>query len=136
MSTNPYAAYSTVGTTTADPITLTTMLFDGAIKAIRKAKLHFEAQNREGFLHETNRAYLIVGELLATLDIEQGELPKQLNALYVYCMRLLTEATIGDTAKLDEVAVHISKIGASWKQATASIKAGSGSPLSATEALA
>lgn len=136
MSTNPYAAYSTVGTTTADPITLTTMLFDGAIKAIRRAKLHFEAQNRDGFLHETNRAYLIVGELLATLDMDQGELPKQMSVVYAYCLRLLTEATIGDTAKLDEVAAHISKIGASWKQATASIKAGSGGPLNSAEALA
>ncbi len=136
MSTNPYAAYSTVGTTTADPITLTTMLFEGAIKAIRKAKLHFEAQNREGFLHEANRAYLIVGELLATLDMDQGELPKQMSVVYAYCLRLLTEATIGDTAKLDEVAAHISKIGASWKQATASIKAGSGGPLNSAEALA
>lgn len=128
MSTNPYAVYSTVGTTTADPITLTTMLFDGAVKAIRKAKIHLETQNREGFLSETNRAYMIVGELLATLDLEQGELPKQLSGLYTYCMRLLTEATIGQTHKLDEVESHISKIGASWKQATAGIKAGRGEP--------
>lgn len=122
MSTNPYAAYNTVGTTTADPVTLTTMLYDGAVKAIRKAKIHFEAQNREQFLNETNRAYMIVGELLATLDLEQGELPRQLSGLYAYCMRLLTEATLGDTARLDEVEAHIAKIGAAWKQATQSLK--------------
>ena len=136
MSTNPYAAYNTVGTTTADPITLTSMLYDGAIKAIRKARIHFEAQNRAGFLHETNRAYLIIGELLATLDLDQGELPKQLSGLYAYCMRLLTEATIGDTARLDEVEGHIAKIGASWKQATAAIRAGAGESPGPREAVA
>lgn len=124
MSTNPYAAYSTVGTATADPVTLTTMLFDGAVKAIRKARLHHEAKNRESFLLETNRAYLIVGELLATLDLEQGELPKQLSGLYAYCMRLIIQSTLGDISKLDEVERHISKIGESWKVATAGLKAG------------
>ena len=124
MSTNPYAAYSTVGTSTADPVTLTTMLFDGAVKAIRKARMQHEAKNRESFLLETNRAYLIVGELLATLDLEQGELPKQLSGLYAYCMRLLIQSTLGDIGKLDEVERHISKIGESWKAATAGLKAG------------
>lgn len=123
MSTNPYAAYSTVGTSTADPITLTTMLFDGAVKAIRKARMQHEAKNRESFLLETNRAYLIVGELLATLDLEQGELPKQLSGLYAYCMRLLIQSTLGDISKLDEVERHISKVGESWKVATAGMKA-------------
>lgn len=123
MSTNPYAAYSTAGISTADPVTLTTMLFDGAVKAIRKARMQHEAQNRESFLLETNRAYLIVGELLATLDLEQGELPKQLSGLYTYCMRLLIQSTLGDISKLDEVERHISKIGESWKAATAGLKA-------------
>lgn len=136
MSTNPYAAYNTVGTTTADPITLTTMLFDGGVKAIRKAKIHFQARNREGFLNETNRAYLIVGELLATLDLGQGELPKQLSGLYSYCMRLLIEASIGDTARLDEVEAHLSKVGASWKQATASMNSGGRDSLLSRESVA
>lgn len=121
MSTNPFAAYQTVGTATADPVTLTTMLYDGALKAIRKARIHFQAGNRDGFLNETNRAYMIVGELLATLDLEQGELPRQMSGLYAYCMRLLTEATIGDTGKLDEVESHLGKIAAAWKQATAAL---------------
>lgn len=136
MSTNPYAAYNTVGTTTADPVTLTTMLFDGAVKAIRKARIQFEARNRERFLDETNRAYLIIGELLATLDLEQGDLPKQLSGLYAYCMRLLIEATVGEPARLDEAEAHISKIGAAWKQATASMKPAPGEAVSNREAAA
>ena len=76
MSTRALDTYKTVTATTADPITLTTMLYDGGVKAMKKARIHFESGNREGFVKETERAYLIVGELLATLDMEQGELPK------------------------------------------------------------
>ena len=91
MSNNPYAAYQTVEATTADPVTLTTMLYDGGIKALRKARLHHESENRKAFLDETNRAYLIIGELLATLDMEQGEIPRTLAGIYAYCMRLIVE---------------------------------------------
>lgn len=127
MSTNPYAAYDTA-VTTADPITLTTMLFDGGLKALRKARIQYESHNREAFLTETNRAYLILGELLATLDLEQGELPKTLSGIYTYCMRLLTQSTLGDMGKLDEVERHLSKIAESWKAATAGMKAAAPAP--------
>ena len=78
MSTAAYEPTRQSTATTADPVTLTTMLFDGAVKAIRKARLHHEGNNRQGFVKETERAYLIVGELFATLDMEQGELPERL----------------------------------------------------------
>ncbi|MBI5948351.1 MAG: flagellar export chaperone FliS [Chloroflexi bacterium] len=123
MSRNPYDAYHTVRTTTADPISITTMLFDGCLKAIRKARL-FEADgNRKSFLDETDRAQLIVGELLCTLDMEQGEIPKHLSAIYSYCLRCLIEATLGDMPKLDEVEKHIARIADAWKIATAELKA-------------
>ena len=58
MSTKAFDAYRTVTTATADPITLTTMLFDGGVKAIKRARMQFESQNRLGFVNETERAYL------------------------------------------------------------------------------
>ena len=123
MSSNPYDAYHTVRTTTADPITLTTLLFEGCLKAIRKGRL-FEAEgNRTCFLDETDRAQLIIGEFLCTLDLEQGEIPKNLSAIYSYCLRCLIEATLGDLPKLDEVEKHISRISSAWKVATADLKA-------------
>jgi len=122
MSTSAYDAYKTVTTTTADPITLTTMLFDGGVKAIRKAKMHYEVKNREGFIKETERAYLIVGELLSTLDMEQGELPRQLSGIYTYCMRCIVESSLGDMAKLDEAELHLVRIGEAWRQATAELR--------------
>ena len=94
MSNNPYAAYRTVEATTADPITLTSMLYDGCVKALKKACLHFENDNRNGFNDETNRAYLIIGELRATLDMSQGELASNLAGVYGYCMRLIVESSV------------------------------------------
>ncbi len=135
MSTNAYDAYKTVTTTTADPITLTTMLFEGAVKAIRKARIHHEGHNREGFIKETERAYLIVGELLATLDLEQGEIARMLSGVYAYCMRCIVESSLGDLAKLDEAELHLTRIGRAWKQATAELRTG-GTPDGRREAAA
>jgi len=132
MSNNPYAAYRSVEATTADPITLTTMLYEGAIKALRKSRLHWENENRQGFNDESNRAYLIIGELLATLDMSQGEISEGLAGIYVYCMKLITESALGDLAKLEEVEGHIAKICDAWKLATASLRAqGQGTSLRA-----
>ncbi|MGH2631899.1 MAG: flagellar export chaperone FliS [Tepidiformaceae bacterium] len=134
MSTAPYSAYKVTATTTADPITLTTMLFDGGVKAIKKARLQSESGNRKGFLREVERAYLIVGELLATLDLSQGELPKTLSGIYAYCMRCITESTLGDLSKLDEAEKHITRIAGAWKQATGSLRAESQNPRSTSAA--
>lgn len=122
MSNAPYSAYRVTATTTADPITLTTMLFDGGVKAIKKARMQGESGNRQAFLREVERAYLIIGELLATLDLTQGELPQRLSGIYAYCMRCITESTLGDLSKLDEAETHITRIGNAWKQATAALR--------------
>ena len=123
MSSNPYAAYRTVEATTAAPVTLTTMLYDGAVKALKKARLHHENGNPRGFNDETNRAYLIIGELRSTLDMSQGELSESLAAIYSYCLRLIVESSVGDMQKLIEVERHIATIGEAWRVATAELRA-------------
>lgn len=123
MSNNPYATYRAVEATTADPITLTTMLYDGCVKALKKAALHLENGNRNGYNDETNRAYLIIGELLSTLDMSQGEISANLSGIYGYCMRLIVESSLGDIERLREVERHITTIGNAWKSATADLKA-------------
>jgi flagellar protein FliS len=123
MSSNAYDAYKTAGIGTADPITLTTMLYDGALKAMKKARIHFADGNRERFLDEVQRAHLIVGELLATLDHEKGgELADGLAGIYAYCIRCLVSATLGDLGQLDEAEKHIGRIAEAWKQATANLR--------------
>lgn len=129
MTRNAFEAYKTVGTGTADPVTLTTMLYDGAIKAMKKARIHFESGNRERFLDESGRAHLIVGELLATLNRDAGgELATELAAIYGYCLRCLVGCTTGDMAQLEEAEKHITRIANAWKAATGNLKALPGVP--------
>ncbi len=128
MATTGIDTYRTVRTTTADPITLTTMLFDGAVKAMRKARICDEQGKREGFIEELERAQLIVGELLCSLDMEQGEIPRNLNAIYTYCLRCLIEASLGDLVRLDEAERQITRIALAWKEATAQLRASGQSP--------
>ena len=123
MATTGIDAYRTVGTTTADPITLTTMLFDAAVKAMRKARMFNEQAKRQGFIEEIEQAQMIVGELLCSLDMEQGEIPRNLKAIYSYCLRCLVEASLGDLAKLEEAERHVTRIGLAWKEATAQLRA-------------
>lgn len=130
MTTNKTSAYRESGILTADPITLTTMLFDGTLRAVKKARILHQDGNRDRYLDELQRASLILGELLASLDLEQGEIPKTLSGIYTYCIRLLTEAGLGDMKFLDEVEMHISRVATSWKAATAQLRATGGTPVS------
>jgi flagellar secretion chaperone FliS len=122
MAQDISATYRTVQTVTADPATITTMLYDGAIKAVRKARIHLEATDRVRFAAEIERASLIVGELRAALDLDLGEIPAKLASLYSYCLRLLAEAALGDGTKLDEVEKHLTRVAAAWKDAVQQLR--------------
>lgn len=122
MSTTGADAYRDTAIVSADPVSLTTLLFDGAIRAVKRARLHYEAGNRQRFLDEAERAQLILGELLASLDMDAGgEIATNLSGIYAYCIRQVIEATLGDIARLDEVERHIGRIASAWKEATASV---------------
>jgi flagellar protein FliS len=117
MSREAMAAYKSSKVTTADPISLVVMLFEGALKAIRKARIHHESGDQEKYADEVERATLIIGELLTALDTEQGDIPKTLSGIYSYCMGCLVLAMGGDVEKLDEVEANIGTIARAWTQA-------------------
>lgn len=124
MPTYAANAYLTVTASTADPVSLTTMLYDGVLKSLKKARLFHEQCDLTRYADECERSFLIVGELLATLDMSQGELPQTLSGIYAYCLRCITSATTGDVSRLDEVERHIGQIASAWKTATESIRTG------------
>ncbi len=128
MNSNGYSAYKTIDVTTASPVVLTTMLFDGALKAIKKARLLYQNGDRKGFVDQTMRASDIVAELFGSLDMKQGELPRLLGEVYGYCIRRLGEATLDDVSRLDEVEMHLSRIASAWKDATRAAGRQAGGP--------
>lgn len=134
---NAYDAYRTADVSTADPVTLTTMLYEGALKALKKARMFHADGRRERFLDETQRAHLIIGELLATLDHEKGgEMAANLAAIYAYSIRCIIDSTTGDVAKLDEAEKHITRIAEAWRSATTELRIAAATAAEQGEAVA
>ena len=63
------------------------------------------------------RAEAIIDHLLATLDMSQGEIAEHLEAIYVFCQRLLAEGRMKqDADKLDQVSELLGELRDAWDQ--------------------
>ena len=92
---NPYAspqAYRESSVLTASPEQLVVMLYDGVGRFLRQAEVLLREGGYEQAHERMNRGEAIIDELLATLDMDQGQVAERLQAIYVYCKRCLTEA--------------------------------------------
>lgn len=117
MVSNPYATYQTNSVTTASPQELTLMLYDGALKFIRLAKLAITQGNVD--LKNTNiqKTQAIIRELRLTLNKEIA-ISANLDSLYDYLWRRLVDANIkNDEAILDEVLEFVTELRDTWKEA-------------------
>jgi flagellar protein FliS len=121
---NPYAspqAYRESSVLTATPEQLVVMLYDGAGRFLRQA----EAAYGEGALEHAHdrlgRGEAIIDELLATLDMDQGQVAERLQAIYVYCKRCLSESRKErDVAKIRLVVRLMAELREAWSQVAAS----------------
>ena len=130
---NPYAspqAYRQSAVLTATPEQLVVMLYDGAVRFLRQA----EVAMREGaWLHsfeKLGRGEDIINELLATLNMDTGEIAERLQAIYVFCKKTLIESRIQrDSAKIGQVVALLSNLREAW--ATLAEQAAAKAPASA-----
>ena len=121
---NPYAspqAYRESSVLTATPEQLVVMLYDGAGRFLRQA----EAAYGEGALEHAHdrlmRGEAIIDELLATLDMDQGQVSERLQAIYVYCKRCLREGRKDrDAGKIRLVVRLMAELRDAWAQVAAS----------------
>lgn len=118
---NVAKAYASVGLETgvvaASPHQLITMLFDGALAAILKAKAHMEQQQIAEKGEALSKAIMIIDSgLRAGLNLEQGgELANQLDALYSYMVTRLMEANLqNNILTLREVYQLLTDLKSSW----------------------
>jgi flagellar protein FliS len=102
----------------ADPHQLVTLLFEALNRHLGAAKLHMQAGDIAGKCKQIGAAIRILEEgLIAPLDMEKGELAKNLKNLYDYCVaRLVMANAKNDAALLDEVVHLIEPIASGWKQ--------------------
>ena len=68
-------------------------LYDGAIERTEKARDAIARGDRSAAVAPLLRAQRIVAELFAGLDLGYGELPRDLQRLYVFVLRSITQGT-------------------------------------------
>lgn len=79
----------------ASPEQILIMLYDGAIRFTRQAIAGVEEEDRLKKLDGTRRAMAIISEFANTLDHEVGgEISENLDALYAFMTRELTQANL------------------------------------------
>jgi flagellar protein FliS len=110
-------AYREAAVLTASPVQLVVMLYDGVERFLRQA----EAVMGEGVVAQANdrmqRAEAILDELLSTLDKSAGQIAERLEAIYIFCKRLLMEARIErDPSKLEKVRALLRPLRESWSE--------------------
>jgi flagellar protein FliS len=117
MVANPYAAYQNNAVTTANPQELTLMLYDGALKFMRLAKLAIEQGNQDLKNKNIQKTQAIFQEMRLTLNKDVA-ISANLDSLYEYMWRRLVDANVkNDTTILDEVLDFTTELRDTWKEA-------------------
>jgi flagellar protein FliS len=97
-------AYQERSVQTATPEQLLVMLYDGAIRFLAQATVAMSDGDLERANVRLQRAEAILDELLATLDMDAGQVAERLRDLYLFCRRHLNEARVDkDHEKVDAV---------------------------------
>ena len=115
--------YAQVGLETdvnsASPEKLISLLFEGARKAIARARFAFENNDVPARGMAISKAVAIVSEgLRAALNLEAGgEVAANLQELYIYIERCLLQANLhADASKLDEADRLLADIASAWNE--------------------
>ncbi len=115
---NVYGQYRQVQIKTASPGKLILLLYQGAIKAMKKA---IEMIDRKEFGEKGDqliRAQDIIMELNGALDLKTGEIAHSLNQLYLYVYRKLVVANLEiDTEAIQEVVGLLENLYEAWEVA-------------------
>jgi flagellar protein FliS len=104
-------AYRESAVLSAPPEILVVMLYDGARRFLFQAGVAM----RDGRIELTNaklrRAEDIIQHLRDTLDIEQGEIAQNLEAIYLWCLRELSRSRFAkDPAVLEHVSTLLGQL--------------------------
>lgn len=115
------ARYQDMEVQTADPLGLVVLLYQGAVRQIRRAEQALETGQTDTRVDAINRALAIIGELQASLDHDRGgEIARSLDRLYTYMTRQLTTANLRRSRKeLTEVRTLLETLLSAWEEAHA-----------------
>jgi flagellar secretion chaperone FliS len=118
--TSPYAAYRRGEVLAATPGQLVVLLYDGARRFLRQGASAMRDGEIERAHHALRRAERIIAHLDATLDFDQGELPRRLDAIYTFCLQHLGAARMSlDAEKVEEVSEMLGELREAFSQVAA-----------------
>jgi flagellar secretion chaperone FliS len=111
-------AYKESAVLSAPPERLVVMLYDGARRFLFQASVAMSDGQIELTNRKLRRAEDIIQHLRDVLDMDQGEIAQNLEAIYVFCLRQLRDARFRrDPAVLE----HVSGLLAQLREAFATI---------------
>lgn len=122
MFTKGIKAYTDVGVTTAvttaNPVQLIVLLYDGAMSALATAKGEIERSNIPEKSRLIVKAIAIIEGLRSAIDFQQGgDIAANLEDLYQYMSIQLTTANLNnDTVPIDEVYRLLSELRDAWQE--------------------
>ncbi|MFP4106500.1 MAG: flagellar export chaperone FliS [Phycisphaerae bacterium] len=121
MSADGIAAYKQNSVTTQSRGRIVVMLYEGAVRFLKKTIEAMEAGDVEQRVLYLNKACDIILELNVSLDMEVGgEIAENLRNLYMFMIRHLNTAHAkNDTAKVREVIGLMEELNEGWKAITA-----------------
>jgi len=129
---NAARAYLQTQVTTAKPVDVIVLLYEGAIKFLSQAKIKMAAGDMEAKGLLISRAMDIISELDASLNMQKGgELGENLHKLYFYCNTRLLQANLKlDPKLIDEVITILSGLKSAFKEINQGLppSMGAGSP--------
>lgn len=120
---NAYQRQQKSSVETAKPEQLVATLFDKLMGTLARARHFMDVKDFANKADRINLAMEILQVLEQSLDHEKGgELAGNLQALYQYCFKRLTEANASnDLAAIDEVSGLMGEIQAGWQSILAGV---------------
>jgi flagellar protein FliS len=111
---NAYEKYKTQEVTTASPVGLIVMLYNGCIKRLKLARMAIEKKDYEDANNNFKKAEDIIDELMASLDLKY-EIARNLLSLYVFIYEEIVRINISkDAEKIEPLLKILSSLRDTW----------------------
>lgn len=110
--------YKKIQVETVTPEMLVLMLYDGALRFMAQAEAAFEENNIELINNKLLKTQAIFTELMVSLDKKHGDIPNNLERLYIFFLEKLSEANISKSPKpMLEIKPMVESLRDTWQEA-------------------